>query len=96
MDTVSITIGHVTFDQADYDAGSDILYLHVGEPQASEGEETPEGHVVHFAPGTQSITALTVINARHLTERDGRLLVTLPEVVEASPESLAAVFAAAA
>ena len=27
-----------------------MLYLHVGEPQAGESEETPEGHVVRYAP----------------------------------------------
>ncbi|HTZ87925.1 MAG TPA: hypothetical protein VMB05_14760 [Solirubrobacteraceae bacterium] len=43
MQRVSITIGPLTFDHADYDADSDVLYLHVGEPQVGEGEETPEG-----------------------------------------------------
>lgn len=94
MEAVNITIGSVTFDRADYDAEGDVLYLHVGAPQASEGEETPEGHVVHFAPGTQDIVALTVLNARQLIDRDGRLVITLPERLEASPEQLAAAFAA--
>jgi hypothetical protein len=43
---VNITIGPVTLDHADYDAEHDVLYLHVGEPQPGEGEETPEGHVI--------------------------------------------------
>lgn len=94
MDAVSITIGPITFDHADYDEDGDVLYLYVGEPQTSEGEETPEGHVLHFAPGTQRIVALTVISARRLIDRDGRLVVTIPETVEASLEHLAPAFAA--
>ena len=50
MERVNITIGPVTFDRADYDAENDVLYLNVGEPQGAEGEETPEGHVLRYAP----------------------------------------------
>jgi uncharacterized protein YuzE len=89
METVSIRIGPLFFDHADYDQDGDVLYLHVGEPQAGEGEETPEGHVVRFAPGSQQIVGLTIINARHVIERDGRLVVTVPETVEASAEDIA-------
>lgn len=32
-----------------------VLYLRIGEPQRGEGEETPEGHVVRYAPGTNRI-----------------------------------------
>ena len=55
METVNIRIGPLLFDHADYDQDGDVLYLHVGPPQAGEGEETPEGHVVRFAPGTPRI-----------------------------------------
>ena len=51
MEAVNIRIGPLVFDHADYDADGDVLYLHVGRPQPGEGEETPEGHVVRFAPG---------------------------------------------
>lgn len=94
MRSVSITIGLVTFDHADYDAQSDVLYLHVGEPQPAEGEETPEGHVVRYAPGTSRIVGLTVIGARQILERDGRLSVTIPETVQASAATLAPALAA--
>jgi hypothetical protein len=52
---VNIRIGPLLFDHADYDQDGDVLYLHVGPPQAGEVEETPEGRVVRFAPGTQRI-----------------------------------------
>ena len=95
METVNIRIGPLTFDHADYDADGDVLYLHVGQPQPGEGEETPEGHVVRFAPGTQQIVGLTVINARQVLNRDGRLIVTVPETVEASADELAPALQAA-
>jgi len=66
-----------------------VLYLHVGDPVEAEGEETPEGHVVRFEPGTQRVVGLTVVNARSLLARDGRLIVTVPETVEASADELA-------
>ncbi|HYB31504.1 MAG TPA: DUF2283 domain-containing protein [Solirubrobacteraceae bacterium] len=95
MEAVNITIGQLVFDHADYDADGDVLYLHLGPPQPAEGEETPEGHVLRYAPGTQRIVGLTVINARHVLDRDGRLIVTVPETVEASAEELAPALQAA-
>ena len=89
MERVSINIGSLTFDYADYDAENDVLYLHVGEPEEAEGEETPEGHVIRFAPGTKRIVGLTMMSPRFLLERDGSLSVTVPEIVEASADDLA-------
>lgn len=89
MEAVNIQIGPLAFDHADYDAEGDVLYLHVGPPREAEGEETPEGHVLRFEPGTEQIVGLTVINARSLLDRDGRLIVTVPEQVEASAAELA-------
>ncbi len=43
MERVNITVGPLSFDHADYDAEGDVLYLHIGEPEAGEGEETPGG-----------------------------------------------------
>ena len=95
MEAMNVEIGPLTFDHASYDDEGDVLYLHIGEPEPGEGEETPEGHVVRFAPGTQRIVGLTVINARHVLERDGRLVVTLPQEVEASADALAPALQAA-
>lgn len=94
MDRVNIRIGSVTFDLADYDAENDVLYLHVGEPQKAEGEETPEGHVLCFEPGTQRIVGLTVLAARAILGRDGELRVTIPQPVKASADDLAQALAA--
>lgn len=89
MERVNITIGPVVFDHADYDAESDVLYLHVGDPQEAEGEETPQGHVLRYAPGTHRIVGLTVLNAKWLLDRDGHLTLTIPEQVQTSADSLA-------
>lgn len=95
MEQVNITIGPVTFDHADYDAENDVLYLHVGAPQEAEGEETPEGHVLRYAPGTQKIVGLTILGARRILDRDGDLLVTVPESVKAGADDLAPALATA-
>ena len=95
METVNVRIGPLVFDHADYDPDGDVLYLHIGEPSEGEGEETPEGHVVRFQPGTQRVIGLTVVNARAVLDRDGRLVVTVPETVEASADELAPALTAA-
>jgi hypothetical protein len=96
VERVSIDIGSLRFDHADYDAANDVLYLHVGEPQSGEGEgeETPEGHVVRYAPGTCRVVGLTLLGARHALACDGRLPITVPTIVETTGEQLAPAFAA--
>jgi hypothetical protein len=89
MERVNITIGALSFENADYDAENDVLYLHVSDPQVGEGEETPEGHVVRYAPGTSRVVGLTVLGARALLDRDGHLAITVPETVETTAEQLA-------
>jgi hypothetical protein len=78
---VNITIGPLTFDRANYGAENDVLYLHSGDPQPGEGEETPEGHVLRYASGTSQVIGLTVVGARETLERDGRLSITMPETI---------------
>jgi hypothetical protein len=63
--------------------------LHVGLPEPGEGEERLEGHVLRFAPGSQRIIGLTVVNARHVLDREGPLIVAVPETVEPSAAGLA-------
>jgi hypothetical protein len=95
MEAVNVKIGPLAFDHADYDSEGDVLYLHVGAPQDAEGEETPEGHILRFEPGTQHIVGLTGVNACWLLDHEGHLTVTIPETVQASAEDLARALAAA-
>lgn len=92
MERVNIKIGPVTFDRADYDVESDVLHLHVGEPREAEGEETPEGHVLRYGPGTQEIVGLTLLGAQRILDRE--LRITIPKSVKASADDLAPALAA--
>jgi uncharacterized protein YuzE len=77
---VKITIGSLDFDNASYDAVGDVLYLHIGEPQAAgESEETPEGHVVRYDEDGRVI-GVTLVSARWLMDREGGVTLTLPEI----------------
>ena len=41
MERVNIMIGPLTFDRANYDAVNDVLYLHLGDPQAVRTRRRP-------------------------------------------------------
>jgi YD repeat-containing protein len=75
---VTVKIGDLVFDHAAYDREGDVLYLHVGPPQAAaDGDETPEGHAVRYDAAGRVI-GLTLLNARWLLDREGAITVTLP------------------
>jgi hypothetical protein len=82
MELVNLQIGPVVFDHADYDAEHDVLYLSIGEPQPADSDETPEGHAIRYVPGTNRIVGLTLLGPRRIIEREGKLTVTFPEMVE--------------
>ena len=86
-----LTIGDVTFDRVVYDREGDVLYLHVGDPAtAVDFDESPEGHALRY-DATGRLVGLTIVHARQLLERDGRITVTLPPPqLEASGRELAA------
>ncbi len=85
----TIRIGHHEFDNVSYDADGDVLHLHQGKPvAAAETFGTPEGHAVKFdADG--GVIGLTIVNAKWLAERDGRITITIPERIETSASDLA-------
>jgi uncharacterized protein YuzE len=95
-----VHIGSHTFDDVLFDAERDVLYMHKGKPApAHETIPSPEGHAVMFDE-LGEIIGITVVNARWLAERDGRITVTVPEAardpgrIESSAEDLAAALAA--
>jgi hypothetical protein len=59
------------------------------------GSMTRKSAVEIDGPTRVKRAGLTVINARHVCNRDGRLIVTVPETVEASADDLAPALQAA-
>ena len=89
----TVTIAGITFDRVVYDRDADVLYLHVGEPlSAVDSDGTPEGHHTRYGPDG-SLVGLTIVNARQLLEKEGEIVVTLPEQTVRAPD-LGAVLAA--
>lgn len=76
---MTLTLGGITFDRVVYDAGGDVLYLHVGDPStAVEFDGVPEGHHIRFA-ADGSLVGITLLSPRWLLEHDGEIVLTLPD-----------------
>jgi uncharacterized protein YuzE len=86
---MTVTVGSYEFDDVRYDYDCDVLRLRRGEPQGTTGDtfDSPEGHLVHLDEHGE-VTGITLIEAKGLLERDGKVPVTLPRVVEADTYEL--------
>lgn len=88
---MTVRIGAHDFDHATYDDVGDVLYLRAGDTrEAAETFGTPEGHAVRF-DATGAVIGMTIVNAKWLVERDGKLAITLPERIETTASELAPV-----
>lgn len=90
---MSVTIGPITFDRVRYDREGDVLYLHVGDPRTAVAfDASPEGHALRF-DAAERLVGVTIVNARWLLEREGRITITLPAPpapqLQADPAALA-------
>lgn len=84
-----IHVGPYEFDQVSYDSDGDVLYLRRGERQeAYETFSTPEGHAVRMDEGG-GVIGITIVNAKWLVERDGKIAVTVPSLIETNADELA-------
>jgi len=93
---MTITIGNITFDHATYDDRGDVLYLHVGDRQvAADSLGTPEGHAVR-CNAAGDVIGVTIVNARWLLDRDGKITITIPERIDVSAAALAPAMASPA
>jgi uncharacterized protein YuzE len=91
--TPSVRIGEPVFDDVSYDARGDVLYLSIGRraprrtpkrvPRATPSALDAEGRVI----------GVTLVSPRHLLERDGALVITLPSRERVDAEELAAALA---
>ncbi len=86
---MKVSVGPYAFDNVSYDAEADVLYLHMGEPStAVDFEESPEGHALRFdADG--NLVGVTIVGAKRLVERDGKVTITVPKVVRVDAEAIA-------
>lgn len=76
---MTVKIAGIEFDHVDYDREVDVLYLHVGDPaSAVDWEDTVEGDGVRYGPDG-SLVGITILNARRRLDRDGKIVITLPE-----------------
>lgn len=90
---MTVRLGPHEFDDVVYDADADVLYLHKGAPvPAAETVASPEGHAVRLDEGGE-IIGITIVNAKWLAERDGRIKVTVPEQIETPASDLASALA---
>lgn len=97
---MTVRMGKHEFDSVVYDAEGDVLYLRQGAPRpARETLASPEGHAIRLNEAGE-IIGITVVNAKWLAERDGRIIVSIPdsahaaERLETSAEDLAPVLIA--
>ena len=75
---MSVKIAGIEFDNVEYDADADILYVHVGDPaSASDWGESPEGDGLRYG-SDGSLVGLTILNARLRLQEDGEVAITLP------------------
>ncbi len=92
---MTVHVGGYEFDQASYDKDSDVLYLRRGEQQAAADTfGTPEGHAVRLDEDGEMI-GITIVNAKWLLERDGKVNVTVPRTIEVNTDDFAEALAAA-
>lgn len=76
---MTVTIAGIEYDNVTYDAEADVLYLWDGEPRKPASDDAaPEGHYLQFdADGT--LIAITIVNAKRILQREGRIPITIPE-----------------
>lgn len=80
--TLMTRIGNHEFDRERYHLEGDLLYLSRGPDQAATSTfATLEGHAVRLDKAGEVI-GLTIVNARWLLERDGKLVITISERIE--------------
>ena len=90
---MNVTIGDISFDNVSYDANGDVLYLHVGDPRSAvDFDESSEGHHLRFDE-SGDLVGVTIVNAKWLLQRQGKIVITGPERLEVGPDVLGAALA---
>ena len=78
---MKVSFDGIAFDNCFYDRDVDVLYLHSGHSTtATAFDACPEGHHTRY-DAAGNLVGITVLNARRLLQRDGVIVVTLPDRV---------------
>jgi uncharacterized protein YuzE len=92
---MSVHAGPYEFDHVSYDSEGDFLYLRRGaRREAADTFGTPEGHAVRLDKQGEVI-GITIVNAKWLLGREGKITITVPSLIEPDADELAAILAAA-
>jgi uncharacterized protein YuzE len=92
---MTVRIGGIEFDNVAYYREGDVLYLWAGEPRPPTSDDaSPEGHYLQFGEDG-ALIAITIVNARRLLEREGKIVITLPDRRRLETSELGDVLAAA-
>jgi uncharacterized protein YuzE len=85
-----VNVGSYEFDDVRYDSDCDVLCLRLRGTRGTAADifDTPEGHLVYLDQDGE-VTGITLIEAKGLVDRDGRVPVTLPRLVEPDTAHLA-------
>jgi uncharacterized protein YuzE len=76
---VTVKLAGIEFDNVFYDREVDVLYLHVGDPaSAVDWVDSAEGDGLRYGPDG-ALVGITILNARSRLDRDGKVMLTLPE-----------------
>jgi uncharacterized protein YuzE len=76
---MNVKIAGIEFDNVAYYREGDVLYLWAGEPRKPAFDDaSPEGHYLQFGEDG-ALIAVTIVNARAILEREGKVTITLPE-----------------
>lgn len=75
---MAVTIAGITFENAEYDAEGDVLYLDVDgyEGSSAGAHVSVEGHGIEFDETGRPV-ALTMVGVRWYLQRDGAVTITL-------------------
>jgi uncharacterized protein YuzE len=76
---MNVTIAGTVFNNNEYDAVGDVLYLNVGNPDDGvDFDDTPEGHNVGWnAEG--EIVSIALLHPRSILAKHGKIELTIPE-----------------
>ena len=90
-----VEIAGIAYDDIYYDREVDVLYLWSGKPRLPAYDDaSPEGHYLQFGEDG-SLIAVTIVNARWILDREGKITITLPDGRRLEATDLGPVLAAA-